>query len=132
MAGKFEWRKIKDVNVNDTFFDSLKRDYIEFPGWYQKKSDNNEYALVFDDSQGVGAFVYLKKEAEPIKLIDKTLPSIQRVKIGTLRLAERFRGLRLGEGALGVSLWKWRDTKCDEIYVTVFEKHRELINLYDM
>lgn len=131
MAGKFEWRKFKDVNVNDTFFDSLKRDYIEFPGWYQKKSDNNEYALVFDDSQGVGAFVYLKKEAEPIKLIDKTLPSIQRVKIGTLRLAERFRGLRLGEGALGVSLWKWRDTKCDEIYVTVFEKHRELINLFD-
>ena len=43
-------------------------------------------------------------------------------------LAERFRGLRLGEGALGVSLWKWQELKSEEIYVTIFEKHTELNN----
>jgi hypothetical protein len=37
----------------------------------------------------------------------------------------------LGEGALGVALWYWRETKYDEIYVTVFEKHTELISLFE-
>jgi hypothetical protein len=53
------------------------------------------------------------------------------LKIGTLRLAERFRGQRFGEGALGVSLWYWKNTKADEIYVTVFDKHTELIHLFE-
>lgn len=131
MAGKFVWRKFKDVDLNDEFFTSLRADYEEFPIWFQKKSDAGDYALVFNDEQGIGSFVYLKEETEPIVLMDRTLPAIPRVKIGTLRLAERFRRLRLGEGALGVSLWKWQELKCDEIYVTVFEKHIELINLFE-
>lgn len=131
MAGKFEWHKFSEVNLEDPFFDSLKIDYVEFPEWFKKKSEAGEYTLVFHDTQGVGAFVYLKKENEEIKLINKTLPAIPRIKIGTLRLAERFRGMRLGEGALGVSLWKWRDVKAEEIYVTVFKKHTELINLFE-
>lgn len=131
MAGKFEWHKFSEVNLGDPFFDSLKADYVEFPEWFKKKSDAGEYTLVFHDEQGVGAFVYLKRENEEIELMDKTLPAIPRVKIGTLRLAERFRGMRLGEGALGVSLWKWKDDKVEEIYVTVFEKHTELINLFE-
>ena len=131
MAGKFEWHKFSEVNLEDPFFDSLKADYEEFPDWFKRKSDAGEYALVFHDEQGVGAFVYLKRENEVIELLDKTLPAISRVKIGTLRLAERFSGLRLGEGALGVSLWKWRDDKVDDIYVTVFEQHMELISLFE-
>jgi len=131
MAGKFEWHKFSEVNLDDPFFDSLKADYEEFPGWFKKKGDAGENALVFYDEYGVGAFVYLKRENEAIELIDKTLPAIPRVKIGTLRLAERFRGMRLGEGALGVSLWKWRDDKVEDIYVTVFEKHSELISLFE-
>lgn len=131
MAGKFEWHKFSEVNLGDPFFDSLKADYVEFPDWFKKKSDAGEHTLVFHDEQGVGAFVYLKRENEAIELMDKTLPAIPRVKIGTLRLAERFRGMRLGEGALGVSLWKWKDDKVEEIYVTVFEKHTELINIFE-
>lgn len=131
MAGKFEWHKFSEIDLKDSFFDSLKADYAEFPEWFKRKSDASEYALVFHDEQGVGAFVYLKREKEAIELLDKTLPATPRVKIGTLRLAERFRGLRLGEGALGVSLWKWQGDKVDEIYATVFERHTDLINLFE-
>ena len=131
MAGKFEWHKFSEVNLDDPFFESLKADYEEFPVWFKKKSDAGEYTLVFHDEQGVGAFVYLKKENDTIQLMNKTLPAIPRVKIGTLRLAERFRGMRLGEGALGVSLWKWRDDKAEDIYVTIFKKHSELIDLFE-
>ncbi|MEA4848953.1 MAG: hypothetical protein VB106_17100 [Clostridiaceae bacterium] len=131
MAGKFELTKFSDVNLNDAFFDPLKADYEEFPIWFKKKGDLNENALVFHDEQGIGAFVYLKKENEAISLTEGVLPAVPRLKIGTMRLAERFRGQRFGEGALGVSLWYWNTTKADEIYVTVYDKHIELIRLFE-
>lgn len=130
MAGKFQWRKFADVDISDSFFDTLKKDYKEFPEWYAKKSIEGEKTLIFEDEKGVGAFLYLKIENESLELVDEVLPAKERIKIGTLRLAERFRGLRLGEGALGVALWKWQEQKVEEIYVTVFEKHEELINLF--
>jgi len=80
---------------------------------------------------GIGAFLYLKEENEPIELVHKNLPTCKRLKIGTLRLSERQRGIRLGEGAIGVALWKWQEKRVDEIYVTVFEKHIELIRLFE-
>lgn len=43
-------------------------------------------------------------------------------------MAERFRGRRLGEGAIGLVLWNWQKSRVDEIYVTVFEKQELLIN----
>ncbi len=130
MAGKFQWCKFSDVDLRDSFFDSLKNDYEEFPNWFARKSTEGESALVFYDEQGVGSFVYLKFENEPIELITEVLQAIPRLKIGTLRLAERFRGKRLGEGALGVSLWRWQESQVNDIYVTVFERHTELINLF--
>ncbi|MDR2944344.1 MAG: hypothetical protein LBU81_04580 [Methanosarcinales archaeon] len=130
MAGKFQWYKFSDVNLSDSFFDSLKEDYQEFSEWFMKKSEADENAMVFYDDEGIGAFVYLKEENEPIELETSELPARPRIKIGTLRLAERFRGQRLGEGALGVSLWRWQETKKEEIYVTVFEKHESLVSLF--
>ena len=130
MADRFEWKKFSEVDINDSFFDSLKSDYIEFCDWFQRKSDEGESALVFNDSLGVAAFIYLKRENETITLADRVLPEKQRLKIGTLKLSERIRSQRLGEGALGVALWYWQQVQYEEIYVTAFDKHTELINLF--
>lgn len=100
MPGKFQWRKFTDCSLDDPFFESLKEDYPEFSEWFARKGTAGEEALVFSDESGIGAFVYLKKENEPIYLEGKTLPVIPRLKIGTLKLADRFQGLRLGEGAI--------------------------------
>ncbi len=136
MAGKFNWQKFKDINLNDSFFDTLKTDYSEFPIWFERKQNEGKSALVFNDENGVGAFLYLKREnvnddVSPLVVDGNELPQIPRLKIGTLRLAERIRKQRLGEGALGVALWYWKETGYKEIYVTVFEKHIELINLFE-
>lgn len=135
MAGKFKWKKFSDVNLNDDFFNSLKSDYPEFCNWFQKKANNNESALVYNDSIGVGAFLYLKPENEPINIVGGVLSAKKRLKIGTLKLSERIRSQRLGEGALGVALWYWQqlneNDNIEEIYVTAFEKHTELINLFN-
>lgn len=137
MGGKFLFKKFSEISLEDHFFDELKNDYpgnansTGFIEWFNNKADENATALVFDDDQGLGAFVYLKNEDEPIKLIEQTLPADSRIKIGTLRLAERYRGQRLGEGAIGLALWYWQKSKKPEIYVTVFEKHSMLIGLFE-
>lgn len=138
MAGKFEFRKFSMIDLSDPFFDSLKADYpadeknIGFVNWFRKKSDNGSTALVFSDEQGLGAFICLKDENEQIELVGQTLPAIPRKKISTLRIAERYRGQRLGEGAIGLTLWNWQKSKFQEIYVTVFEKHEQLIGQLKM
>lgn len=133
MAGKFLFKKFSEIDLSDPFFDSLKEDYpadannIGFERWFVKKATSGSTALVFDDEEGLGAFVCLKDENEPIELVEGTLPALPRKKISTLRLAERYRGQRLGEGAIGLALWNWQKSKTQEIYVTVYEKHALLI-----
>ena len=105
MPGKFERKSFVQIDLNDPFFDSLKRDYPEFETvWFPKGVRENRHALVFSDESGLGAFIAMKVENEPIHLNDVDLPALPRLKISTLRLAERFRGQRLGEGALGLIL----------------------------
>ena len=127
MPGKFVEMPLSELDLNDSFFDSLKQDYPEFPSWFEKKAVEGRLGLVFKDEQGLGAFVSLKQECEQLDLIQGSLPAIPRLKISTLRLAERYRGQRLGEGALGLILWKWQKSKLAEIYLTVFPKQIELI-----
>lgn len=130
MSGAYKWKKLSDCDINDHFFDSLKEDYPEFEKWYNKKALEGKEAFTYSDEFGLGAFVMLKfDEEEEIKLITENLPIEKRLKISTLKLSERIQGNRLGEGAIGIALWKWLECNCDEIYVTVFPKHEKLIEM---
>lgn len=139
MAGIFDFKKLSDINLNDPIFDSLKRDYpgnensTGFVEWFNKKAEQGEKALVFEDEYGLGAFILLKQyEDEPINLLDGQLDSKIRTKISTFKLSDRFRGKRLGEGAIGLILWIWSNKyNTDEIYVTVYEKQETLIILLE-
>ena len=133
MRGAFSLKLFSDIDLSDSFFDSLKEDYPvggkvkPFDVWFQEKAQEGRTALVFDDEIGIGAFLCIKNETEPIILQDRTLPQKNRCKITTIKIAERFRGQRLGEGAIGLVLWKWQDLGLEEIYVTVFDKHDLLV-----
>lgn len=139
MAGKFERKSFAEINLSDSFFDSLKADYPgtptskAFPVWFADKASEGKKALVFEDEQGIGAFINIKHgEMEEIPLQDGTiLPKDSRLKITTIKIDERYQHQRIGEGALGLTLWDWRDSGSNEIYVTVFEKHQNLISLLE-
>ena len=86
--------------------------------------------ISYIDDYGIGAFVMLKKEeCEEIPLDNQILPKCSRLKISTLKLSDRVEGNRLGEGAIGIALWNWLESDDEEIYVTVFDKHRKLIEM---
>lgn len=137
MAGKFYLKKFSEIDLGDLFFDTLKSDYpgnensTGFVEWFSKKANEGSTALVFEDEIGVGAFVALKNECEEVRLQKDILPSINRIKISTFRIAERLRRQRIGEGAIGLVLWKWQQSNCEEIYVTVFDKHETLISQFE-
>ena len=133
MSGIFSLRKFSDIELEDPIFDSLKNDYqgsvksTEFNTWFINKAREGRTALVFDDDEGLGAFIAIKPEIESVELDETVLPAKQRLKICTLLIAPRFRGQRLGEGAIGLVLWKWQDLGYEEIYLTVYETHQDLI-----
>ena len=75
MAGKFERKRFSEINLNDPFFDSLKADYpgtsssTGFVQWFATKAADGKRALIFEDDQGIGAFVNLKpNDTEEINL----------------------------------------------------------------
>ncbi len=125
----YEYIHFKDCNLSDPFFDSLKKDYGEsdFEKWFTKKSETGEKVYVSkDDSGRIRAFLYIKEdECEEIG----SLPAIDRMKIGTLKVDPDFEGRRLGEGAIGIALWKWQQSPHDQIYVTIFPEHDDLIKM---
>lgn len=122
-----------NINLDNQFFDSLKQDYEEFPVWFARKADKGECAFVVADGDQIDAFVYLKDESDDeITLTDaSSLPAAPRLKIGTLKVSDDVRGTRLGEGAIGIALWQWRERGFDEVYVTVFEKHTVLVGMLE-
>ncbi len=114
MAGRFSLKKFADINLEDAFFDSLKADYpgskssTAFLEWFKKKSDKGATALVFEDEVGIGAFVALKNEEEEVYLESDVIPTKKRIKISTIKISERYRHYRIGEGTVGLVLWKWQ------------------------
>lgn len=119
-----------EVDINDVFFDSFRQDYGEFNTWFRKKFDNVCYVCYSDNS--LTAFLYIKVEDKNENYLDITPPfeRKKRLKIGTLKVTSN--GYKIGERFLKIIFDNASKYKVDEIYVTVFEKRPEQIQLIDM
>lgn len=122
----FEIKRFKDIDLNDSFFDTLKEDYMEFSDWFHKKSENK--ALIhFNEQHILDGFLYLKIEDEELD-IDPPQVKLKRLKVGTMKIDAH--GTRLGERFVKKIFDFALHEKVKEIYVTVFEKHTSLIALF--
>ncbi len=117
--------KIGSLNINDCFFDSLREDYDgpEFNKWLNRKND--EEAYVFENSNGLQGFLYLKTEdeTENYSHFEPILTPKKRLKVGTFKINST--GLRLGERFLKIIFDNAKKRNVDEIYVTLFDGKRE-------
>lgn len=121
-----------NLDLNDPIFDSLKRDYPEFVGWFRKKSREHRKCYVSYRSDGkIGALLIYKIENEPIDIIPP-LPQKERLKIATMKVTHV--GNKIGERLLKLSVDLAIQNNCDEIYLTHFTEENdrlvELINEY--
>ena len=123
----YELKGFAECDVDDPFFDSLKEDYNGFEQWFKRKSDEGEKVYVSMDNGQVQAFVYIKEGEQ--EAVGDLPESKGRLKIGTLKISKDSAGKKLGEGAIGLALWRWQQSDSDEIYVTVYPKHDDIISL---
>jgi len=114
------------VDIKDSFFDSLKRDYAEFDDWFKRKADARAYVMRGENG-AIEGFLYLKVEDGRVDDVEPALHPARRIKIGTLKINPH--GTRLGERFLKKVFDHALSEKAEEIYVTVFEKHGALIEL---
>ena len=85
-----EIRAFSTLNIEDTFFDSLKESYPEFRKWFNKKAISGESAYVFFNEDGkILDFLYLKIEEEEMKDVIPAQPVKKRLKVGTFKILPR-------------------------------------------
>lgn len=117
----------RDIDLDNEFFSSLKKDYSEFNSWFVKKATEGQHAFTLHEDTQLMAFLYLKIEDEVDEAIIPKFIEKKRLKVGTFKIDAH--GTKLGERFVKKILDVAVVKKIDEIYVTIFDKHQPLINL---
>lgn len=114
-----------EIDLQDTFFQSLRNDYPDFDNWFKRKS--NQDAFVQYENNKIIGFLYLKVEE---KLVDDVMPNIfanKILKVGTFKINAH--GTKMGEQFIKIIMDYAVNENVDVCYVTIYEKHNSLIEL---
>ncbi|MDR2927401.1 MAG: hypothetical protein LBV41_04265 [Cytophagaceae bacterium] len=117
--------KFGRINLTDSFFDSLKEDYVGFDKWFIKKYDDEAYITVNSNNGLLLSFLYLKVEEKDENYTDVSpvFTPKKRLKIGTFKVINN--GFRLGERFMKIIFDNALKNNVEEIYVTIFDKRDE-------
>lgn len=121
-----------ELNLSDSFFDSLKEDYEGFDRWFLKKYDEEAYVTIDSQKGKLLSFLYLKveDENENYASIAPAFPRKRRLKVGTFKVISN--GFRLGERFLKIIFDNALSYHVQEIYVTIFNKRPEQCRLIEL
>jgi predicted nucleic acid-binding protein len=110
-----------NIDIQDPFFDSFKRDYPGFEKWFNRKAQEIAYICKGEDNS-ILAFLYIKTESkdENYNDIQPVLEPKYRLKIGTFKVT--INGFKLGERFLKIVFDNALQYRVDEIYVTIFDR----------
>lgn len=119
-----------EINLNDSFFDSLRSDYDGFNNWFKKKSNSGAQAYVlYKETGDLCAFLYLKDETASDNTINPVFTLHRRLKIGTFKI-EAHRTV-LGQRFMTIILRKMINENYDFTYVTFLPKQAPLKGLFE-
>ena len=124
--------KFGKINLNATFFNSLKEDYVGFDKWFVKKYDEDAYITINSNNGMLLSFLYLKveDENENYSNINPYFPPKRRLKIGTFKVISN--GFRLGERFVKIIFDNALKNHIQEIYVTIYDKRPEQRRLIEL
>ena len=126
-----EYKYLHELDINDSFFDSLKQDYDGFEEWFITKQEKEAQAYVTEDGKNITSFLMMKIEDEDEDYSDffKPFKPGRRLKISTLKVVDT--GKRIGESFIKIIVEEAINQKVDEVYVTVFDKQEYLIEMLE-
>lgn len=130
-------KSLNEIDVNDSFFDSLRNDYPNFNNWFLRKRNSDYFAYVTEDENGnLGSFLLLKEERyqdilsitgdyclKNIKNLDKIL------KISTFKIVNTGKGI--GSKYLKIAYDRAREVNASIIYTTVYPKYKIFIKFLE-
>ncbi len=116
-----------NIDLKDEFFESLRKAYVGFDKWFDKKAQ--ELSYVCTAGKKIVAFLYLKveNESEPYEGITPPFKKKKRLKVGTFKVD--LSGFKLGERFIKIIYDNALKSSVDEIYVTIFPDQTRLIEL---
>lgn len=90
MKTLFQYKPLKEIDLGDHFFDSLRQDYDGFDAWYRRKANEGKRAFVLYGDQGLQAFIFIKSEInERVDDIEPPIAPCRLLKVGTLKKLTR-------------------------------------------
>lgn len=111
---------VKNLDLSDPIFDSLKEEYPEFQDWFKKISLKGRKSWVYYRNDGsIGSLLIYKVEDEPVDCIPP-IPEKRRLKISTLKVTHV--GYKIGELFIKLATDVSLNNNLSEIYLTHFTK----------
>ncbi len=121
-----EFTYAHNVDVTDSFFDSLRADYHPFDAWFRRCQEQHRRCwVVRADERRLAAICLVKDEEAAFGVQGKIL------KICTFKVDPAHQGRRLGELLLKSVLGYAARNQKDFIYLTAFEKQGSLLAMLD-
>lgn len=129
ISKNMEIRNFSSINLEDSFFNSLKEDYPGFKDWFARKSREGEEAFVQFDREGqLQGFLYIKNESNEVdKTIAPIMKAMRRLKVGTFKIEAH--NTRLGEKFIKKIMDYAIYEGYEEAYVTIYPKYDSLMDL---
>lgn len=121
-------RSFIEIDLTDSFFQSLKEDYPGFDDWFQGKRNEAEEAFVqYDASNRILGFLYLKPENKIVKDVCPNIYADNILKVGTFKINAH--GTKMGEQFIKIIIDHAMNMNADVCYTTIYPKHESLIEL---
>lgn len=121
---------LRNMELTDPFFDSLRNDYEDFDGWFQRKQEDEKKAFIIrNKDRQVTSFLMLKEEEsdDDDDTLLKKLPKVKRLKVSTFKVTDK--GKRIGETFIKIMMRLAIQKEVGIIYVTIFPKQEQLISV---
>ena len=119
---------LKDIDINDPFFDSLKEDYQNFSTWFNKKQQENKKVYVTYNNDKLTSFLLLKLEDEK-EIYEFNFSPKKRLKISTFKVDETNRGI--GTKFIEIINKEREKNNIEETYFTIYPKYKKLIKFME-
>lgn len=128
---KIEIKLLKEIDYNDTFFDSIRNDYYNFNNWFiEKQKDNYKAYVTYSKENKLSSFLLLKiEEKEQYKDFVKPLNDSKKLKICTLKVNNINKSI--GSSYLKIIDKIAIENNIKEIYTTVYPKYINLIKFLE-
>jgi GNAT superfamily N-acetyltransferase/rRNA-processing protein FCF1 len=125
------------INRKDDIFTSLQSDYVGFSDWFNNSCIRNHRHCWTISLDNEIAGIAIRKDESLTDLLAvapsarDTLQGVPKkiLKICTFKIKEKHRGEKFGEQLLKQILWWGHKNGYDLVYLTVYPKHKSLVDL---